>query len=274
MDKRRYPLINRILWGYLLLMVAVVSACGTDVRVVTVTPMPATQTPYVVTATPDVTVTRVPTAGPDATPTPEVLQENIDCQTLTVTADEFPTTNANPCMRVFGSALYSEGVGDPARQWDRVEPFEILYAPGSVGLAPFAYWKDIGEGVPRGIRMDVSWVNGRFGYSQPGIWLKGGQRYILKLEVVSGLFDNGGAGASLGGAIAYGTGERVNLPQWGMQRGPVEAIWVIETSVSRVVTWEAWTAIQWANVTGNLTWQGMRVEIAPDGFGDDVVIEF
>lgn len=245
----------------LIFVMFVLSACGGETLVITATPgTPPTMTPP-------------PTSTVDPTPTPEALV-NLDCQTLQPTNSEFPAINANPCLRVFDSVLHSEQRTE-GRTWDRLDEYAIVYRPGNTGKSPFVYWRDITSPDPRGLRMDVSWVNGEFGYSQNLIYLLPGQRYIIKIEAVSELFDNGGSLPALDARLVYSGGKYLEFQQWTItQRGPVEAFWVVESSSARAVTIEWWVDIQWANVTGNITLQGLRVELAPEGFGDDIVLEF
>lgn len=266
--------ITSILQLYLYMAaLLLLSACGgTNVIVVTVTPPPATPTPFVVTVTPPGATA---TSAPDPTPTREVV-ETLDCQTLTLVTDEFPAVNANPCFRVFGSLLISERpVETPDnRQWDRLDEYRILYRPGSADTPPWVFWRDLGGSHPRGLRMEIDQINGAFGYSQR-VYLRAGERYVLKIEGQSEVINAGAANVVVGGMIIHGLGEKVRLTDWSLeQTGRVEAIWVVEPDTSRVVTWEAWIGIRWASAFGAFTWQGMRVERAPDNFGDDVVIKF
>lgn len=180
-----------------------------------------------------------------------------------------PTVNANPCFRIWGSVLYPEGFGDPVRQWDRLEEYDIYWREAywdgdTEGVTPIVFHKD---GEPRGLEFNLSWVNGQMGYTQQNIFLRGGQTYILKIEGESLLFNNGGDNAFLDAEIRYGTGQVIEFDAWEIdRRGYYAAIWVITPDHDVIIDWAFWMHIQWRNVTGRFFLQGARVEKAPNGY--------
>lgn len=261
----------------LLLLALALAACGgTNVIVVTTTPPPvaATDTPTW-TPEPEATPTWV-TVTPEATPTRE-LGEVLDCQTLTLEpANGWRVVNANYCFTVMGSVLWSERPGntDDDRQWDRLDEYQIIYRPGETNKPPWVFWQDVDKSHPRGLRMELGQIAGEFGYAQGGIFLQGGTRYVLKLEGMSEIINTRSAVVGLAGRLKIGS-EFIDLPiRYIEQTGPVEVLWVVESSRSISLRWDAWVDIIWASAFGAYTWQGMLVMEAPtDDWGEDVLIE-
>jgi hypothetical protein len=258
--------MNRFRAIVLLALLAVLLAgCGEGVVIV------------VRTATPGPTATSIATEPP--TPTQEAdFDKVLDCQTLTVEESVWRVVNANYCFMVFGSSLYVEKPGGTSdgRQWARLEEYQIIYEPGNVNTPPWVFWYDLGGSHPRGLRMEISQVNGHFGYSQSGTYIQAGRRYVLKLEGVSEVVEAQQANVGLGGRLHLSDGTVVDLPpRYVTQMGPVEVLWVIESDDWVSMRWDAWLNITWASAFGAYTWQGMLVMGAPaDDWGEDVVIRF
>lgn len=246
-------------------------------------PVPPTTPTPTATATADVTLPpNEPTADP--TPTREVLPiDTLDCNTLQIHQD-FPPVNADPCLlaphdttRLFESA-------DNRHQAHPVSLRPRMWL-GPVADTPF--WVNRSSS-PRGYRLEITEVDGTFGYEflfPTTLTNERSSRYIIKV----------GAVLSLGGvpdpetvflSVNLGFDTRSDLleltpqemPTSGgvISRGYHEWVWVIENGDPFVtMSVGAYFHIQYAGCVGEcfITFQQIAVLSAPDDFGSDAVID-
>lgn len=248
------------------------------------TQTPETPTPFVVTATPAVT---------PSPPTPIVVTPTREARTAEdcVTGRDEPSIlwplNPNPCMRANGSPIgshYSNLVlervmeSSDNRHQVRLVGHNFVIRPGLEYPPPWINYIREDEESPRGMRIEVDYLAGDFGYSET-VLLRGGVRYVFKIAGFAELRGPDKTNVTLDGRVLIEGGQAgvINLDERGIDYdGYNAALWVVETERRNFVevTFEGFVSARWANTEGAFTMNEFAVYEAPPEWGQDVLYPF
>lgn len=207
---------------------------------------------------------------PEPPAPPQTVNQN--CRTLEWNSPDFRVVNQNPCL--LGQHTSYADIPDASdnivRATQDVPPgYERVLVLGDQRTPPFCFHVDPATSTrARGYEWRIDNRNGQFGYALPGLILRAGQRYILKVVFHSDIVEFQPSSIYIGGKL-----NALKLPDraFNLSRAG-EVIWVVESAADLPVTWRAFLNVTWAAAEGTFTFQGLQVLEAPAGWGDDVVV--